>query len=165
MEAAAWGFLGIIVGAFASVATTFVAARNGAALQRSAASLDRAEKQRSFQRDTLLELQDAIHDLMRLISRVFLEERDAFWASGTWGKTLLSDEVNEGQRLAHRRVVILIERVSDDALRADVKQFHEKLWQVSSASSDINAEVMLSDTHTQAMLVLEHIGKTVRAVC
>lgn len=164
MEAAFWGLAGTVVGALASVTTTFVASRNAAALQKAAAILDRAEKQRSFQRETLLELQDALHDLMRLITQGYLEDSAAFRASGTWGKALLSEEVNEGQRLARRRVLILIERVADDPLRNDLKGLNESLTKVSFGSSEFNAEALFNAASTQAMQVMEHIGKVLRAL-
>lgn len=121
MDAALWGLLGTIVGAVASIATTWLSGRSSHTLQQDRGREERAQQASSFQRQTLLELQEAIHDALRLVSQAHIEDREAHRATKEWGKNMLSDEVNEGIRLAQRRVAILVERVSDDDLRAKVK--------------------------------------------
>lgn len=163
MEAAIWGFIGTMVGALASLGTTLVSTRNAFSLQSLTSSLDRAEKHREFQRSTLVELQDAIHDLLRIVTRGLLEDQAAFRKTGTWGENLLSDEVNDGQRLARRRVVILMERVADDALRADVKRLNEALTHASFNSTEADSELLIHAASNQALQVMEHIGTVLRA--
>ena len=57
MEAALWGFLGTIVGAMVSIATSWINSRNETERQRQANSFERLERARAFQRDNLLNLQ------------------------------------------------------------------------------------------------------------
>ena len=84
MESALWGLLGTIAGAAASIATTVIASRNAASLQSTAATLEREEKARAFQRDTLIELQDAVHDELRAVALVYLADDAAYRESRTW---------------------------------------------------------------------------------
>ena len=163
MEAAIWGFVGTLVGALASIGTTLLSSRQASKLQASASSLARAESHRAFQRDTLLELQEALHDLMRLIAQGNIEDRLAFRNTGVWGKQPLTAEVNEGQRLAHRRFAILVQRVADDTLRTDLKALHQSLSGASLASSADQAEFKLRTSSEQATHTLEHIGNALRA--
>jgi hypothetical protein len=74
VDPAAWGVIGTAVGALASIGTTWLTNRNSANLQASAKAAERVETQRAFQRQTLLELQDAFHDAIRLAARVHLED-------------------------------------------------------------------------------------------
>ena len=163
MEAAVWGFIGTIVGALASLGTTLLSTRQASSLQASASSFDRAQKHRAFQRDTLLALQDALHDLMRLVARGHLEDREAFCETGVWGKEPLTPEVNEGQRLARRQFLILVERVANDALRADLKRVNESLGHVSFRCTEIDADAIFNAASEQATPALEQIGNVLRA--
>lgn len=82
MDAAIWGFIGTVVGtvvgASASILTTFINARNSARLQENADTLQRLERAREFQRTNLLELQEALSQHMRLIGRAHLEDVESF---------------------------------------------------------------------------------------
>lgn len=163
MESAVWGFIGTIVGALASIGTTIVSGRNAASMQASASSLERAERHRSFQRNTLIELQDALHDLMRLVAKGHYEDEMAYRETGNWAATRLSEEVNEGQRLAHRHLLILVERVADEALRAELKQLSVSLGEVSLARSQTSANTSLEKALHQGTQVLEHVGEVLRS--
>lgn len=163
MEAAFWGFIGTVIGALASLGGTWLTNRNARTLHVEALKLERDEKQRLFQRDTLIALQDAVHDLLRLIARGHHEDTLAFRESGQWGKAFLSDEVSDGQMLARRRMLILLERVSDDALRTHVKSLNAMLTEVSFATSEKVARQRWDSAAVQGLEILEHIGKALRA--
>ena len=120
MESAAWGFVGTIAGALASIATTWLSALHTARLQDRKAGEERLERSRAFQTETLLELQEAFHDSLRLIAKAYLEDREGYRLTGVWGDSSLSEEVSEGVCLGMRRVKLLSERVSDDSLRLAV---------------------------------------------
>jgi hypothetical protein len=163
MEAALWGFIGTLVGALASIGTTWLSIRQASSLQVSASKLARMEARRVFQRDTLLELQEAVLDLMRLIAQGDSEDRAEHRKTGIWGKQSLTPEVNEGQRLAHRRLTILIQRVADDELRSELKAFHSALSKVTFASSAKEAENSFDTLSVNLTQVLEHLGTDLRA--
>lgn len=162
MESAVWGLIGTLVGAIASIATTWISSRNASFMQNSAAQLEREEQHRSFQRDTCVELQDALLDLLRLSTRAHLEEKKAFAQTGAWGKQELSDEVNVAERLAITRVVILKERVSDDALRSDISSLLERLTRLALARSRSEAADLEGTISLNGPAVMEHIGQVLR---
>ncbi|WP_140805383.1 hypothetical protein [Rhodanobacter glycinis] len=163
MAAALWGFIGTLVGALASIGATWLSNRQASSLQASASMLARIEARRVFQRDTLLELQEAVLDLMRLIAQGDSEDRAAHRKTGVWGKQLLTPEVNEGQRLANRRLTVLVQRVADDALRSELKTFHSALSKITLASSAEESEHAFKTLSGHLTQVMEHLGAELRA--
>tara|TARA_Y100000780_G_C13673711_1_gene413385 strand:- start:287 stop:802 length:516 start_codon:yes stop_codon:yes gene_type:complete len=164
MEAALWGLLGTIVGAAASIATTVIASKNAASLQFAAASHEREEQARAFQRDTLIELQDAVHDELRAITLLYMADEVAYRETGTWGRKMLGEELNNQVRLAGRRTLLLSERISDENLRDHLKCLRSLLTEVQMAREAALAE----STHIAAMSmgisVMEHIGTVLRSL-
>jgi hypothetical protein len=122
MESAVWGLIGTIVGALVSIIKTWISSRSAFNLQNQVSSLEQLEKDRSFQRDTLLELQDALHDVARMSARLYFEDVALYKKSNEWGKSYSSNDVNEGLMLANRRMSILIARVADNQLRSELKE-------------------------------------------
>lgn len=163
MDAAIWGLIGTLVGAFASIATTWIASRTSHQLSREAAREERLERFRAFQRQTLLELQEAIHDSLRMINRAYIEDAEVHRKGGTWRKSRLSDEVDEGVRLAQRKVAILTERVYGDALRAEVKSLMSSAVAVLFSPSQKEAELRINAVTGDAERVLERLGSVLRS--
>jgi len=164
MEAALWGLLGTIAGAAASIATTVLASRNAASLQSAAAALEREEKSRAFQRDTLIELQDAVHDELRAVALVYMADEAAYRETRVWGRRMLGEELNNKVHLAGRRTLLLSERIADDNLRDHLKSLRGLLTEVQMARDAALAE----RTHMAAMdmgtSVMEHIGSVLRSL-
>lgn len=166
MDAAVWGFIGTlagaIVGAGASIVTVVLTSRNAMQLQRESDTLERQERARAFQRDNLLQVQDVLQDALRLMGRAHLEDLREFRRSGTWGKSYLSDEVNEDIRLANRRMSALVERIADDSLRSELKAIHEQISRTLLATSDIEAEKLVNDAAVAANRVMGCLGEVLR---
>jgi hypothetical protein len=74
MESAIWGLIGTVVGALASIGTTWLTTISSSKLQKEKAQEDRLERANAFQRETLLELQEALHDTLRLVSRAYIQD-------------------------------------------------------------------------------------------
>ena len=164
MEAAAWGILGTAVGAAASIATTLLASRNSANLQLEAARLERLEKHRAFQRETLIELQDALHNELRSIALVYQADDIAFHQSGNWGSQLLGEDLNEKAHQTGRRRLLLTERVSDDQLREHIKRVSSLCTQVLLARDKRTAESAFHSLATEGNSAMERIGKVLRSL-
>lgn len=164
MEAALWGLLGTIAGAAASIATTVIASRNAASLQSMAAATEREEKARAFQRETLIELQDALHDELRAVALVYMTDEAAYQESGTWGKKMLGEELNNRVHLAGRRTLLLSERVADDDLRGHIKSLRGRLTEVQMARDVAVAECAHAAAMDMGISVMEHIGQVLRSL-
>ncbi len=162
MESAVWGLIGTIVGALASIGTSWIAARTSSNLQKRSNVLERLENARAFQRESLIALQDALNDCLRMTSRAHFEDKVSFAQSGKWGSGLLSEEVNEGILLTRRRVFILIERIANDNLRAELKALMGVSSELIASQNGTQAEalfVRMTDTGNKA---LENLGSVLR---
>jgi hypothetical protein len=82
-----------------------------------------SDQRRNFQRQTLLELQEAVQDLTRATGAMHHHDDMAFRRTGEWQRELLAEPLNEQLLLANRRVMLLAVRVRDDSLRATVQRF------------------------------------------
>lgn len=163
MDAAIWGLLGTVVGALASIGTAWLAAHTASQRETEKLRVEQLERSNAFQRQTLIDLQDAIHDSMRLVHRGFLEDKHSQSQGGAWGKALLPETLDENLRIASRRVAILVERVSNDTLREQLKQLMQVSTQVLLAVSEQEASSKLEKLGTNATQVLEVVGATLRA--
>ncbi len=163
MDSAIWGLAGTIVGALASMGTTWLASRSAFTLQNERDRVERAERANAFQRQTLLDLQDAIHDALRLVHRAHIEDLKAHRANKEWGRSMLSEEVNEGVRVANRRVSILVERVADDGLRTEVRRLMGAATDVLFSGSEEASRENLEHASSEATRLLERVGAVLRS--
>ncbi|OQW73326.1 MAG: hypothetical protein BVN35_12575 [Proteobacteria bacterium ST_bin11] len=161
-SSALWGLFGTVVGASASIAAAWLAARSSHNLEIVKSQGERIEQARAFQRQTLLELQEAVHDVLRLICHIHHEDLLAHRAGQEWGKIMLPDEMSEGARLAFRRVSIVVERVADDHLREIVKHLMGGATQALLAKSELEASSQLDMTMQQSELIFQEIGTVLR---
>ncbi len=164
MDAAGWGLIGTLVGAGASIATTFLSNRHSAALHASSSREERLERGRAFQRQTLLELQDAFHDAIRLIALTQLEDIRAFHSSGSWARQRLPDDLAENLRTANRRVMLLVERVADDSVRTSVKGVMNRANSVAYAASKEESIAVFDTATFESVTAIELIGEKLRGL-
>ncbi|OIR19477.1 hypothetical protein GALL_03580 [mine drainage metagenome] len=164
MDAALWGFLGTIIGAGASIATSWISNRHELMRQKQSDSLVRVERARAFQRDNLLELQQTVQDAMRFSARIMHEDSMAFKQSGKWGTTLLGEEVSEGSRAANARLMALTVRVADDEVRDAINNLRNMLTSCQLAKSKEHADIVHKDIAEAYPLLMERIGKTLRSL-
>ncbi len=164
MDAVVWGFIGTIVGALSSIGTTWISSFHAVSLQKQAVLLERLEHGRAFQRQNLLEIQEALHDSLRMVARAHMEDLASHAKGCEWGKSLLSEEVNEGIRVTGRKLAILIERVADDTLRDDLKAAASASSAVLRLGSRAGAERAFSTTGDTANHAMEHLGRVLRTL-
>src|SRR5262245_46466607 len=75
------------------------------------------ERRTSFQHQNVLDLQEAVNQLMHTTSVINLQDSAAFRETGQWHKQALGDELTENHRLASARATMLAVRVRDDSVR------------------------------------------------
>lgn len=163
MDSAIWGLIGTLVGALASIGTTWLASKSNINLQIITKTHERAERSRSFQRDTLLDLQDAIHDALRLTTQGYILDRDAHLAGAEWGSNMLNDPLDENLRLVQRRVAILNERHSDDELRGTIKALMSLASKTLLSKNAADAKSCMQECYSAGNVALEAVGATLRS--
>jgi hypothetical protein len=137
MDAAAWGFFGVVVGSLITLGAELIRARY-AATPDSRSSRRLAERDR-FQRATLVELQAALESFARTALAIG-EARDAeASAAGAWqpmGERTLTPELTEANRKANMAVTSLSALVFDEEVRRlcqEVLASAAQIWLAQSA--------------------------------
>lgn len=162
MEPAIWGFVGTLIGAAASIITTVIISGNQVQLQKENNSLERQERARVFQRENLLKIQDTLQDALRFHGQAYLEFLKAYRKDGKWRKVYLPDELDENIRLTNSRLLVLVERVSNDSLRSKLKTVQSNLTAFSLSKSEDEAREKLHQISKDAEQVMEELGKVLR---
>jgi hypothetical protein len=111
----------LLVGYVTKASTDWLQHRSTAERERQAREAARrdqlAERRAAFQRQTLLDLQEAIMQLVRTAGAMHYEDVMAFRTTGKWQKQLIGEELAEKSRLANARTSMLAVRVRDDSAR------------------------------------------------
>jgi hypothetical protein len=107
------------------------------------------ERRNTFQRQTLLELQGALLELVRTTSSINHVDVMASRKAGHWQKGLVPDDLNEEHRLANAQTTVLSVRVRDQAVRDlvdEVKQNGVGTLFASSEPASTQLLKQMSDT-------------------
>jgi hypothetical protein len=81
------------------------------------------ERRTTFQRQNLLDLQEALLQLARTTGQMQIYDIKAYRNTGTWQKNLYPPELDEANRVANTRTSMLGVRVRDNAVRDLLEQF------------------------------------------
>lgn len=163
MGTAVWGLIGTVVGAIASIGAAWLAAHSTSGREFAKLQADRTDRAHAFQRQNLIDLQDALHDYMRLLYLAHLHDKAAYSVGAAWGTILLEDGLDAELRIANRRVSILIERISSDALRAGVKKLMGSATRVLLAKSEEASSLGIQQIGLCAIELFERLGSTLRS--
>ena len=115
---------GVIIGSVLSIAagavTEIIRGNREATLDREKRRDDRRLSETTFQRQTLLDLQEALLEWARVNGMHEHADRVAFKQTGVWGKNLVGPESSEREMDANRRLALLRSRIRDDGLRSRI---------------------------------------------
>ncbi len=167
MDSATWGFIGTIVGAVVGAATslltTLINSRHAVRLQEKMDILKKSERSREFQMNNLLELQDSLSQHMRLVGRAHIEDLESY-KKGRNGErsNLLSEELNQELALSNRKLYILTERITDDELRSNLKELHQKMNKILFAKSETESRDTLQTAVTNYEQFMAQLGIVLR---
>lgn len=156
------GFFGALVGAGASIATTFLTNRHAVNLQSSADAIERQEKARAFQRETLLACQEAVRASARLTGRAYYEEVMALHNGTPWKKHIFGEPLNTDLAATKGTFGMLVERIADNELRDELKAVSKLMTDVQFAASKQEAEMALYLAMTRTEKVTELLGTVLR---
>lgn len=114
---AVWGLLGTVVGALASVGTTWITNTHASKIESQKAKDARAEVFRAFQRQTLLDLQESLVSLVSKVTDVYrCELALSETGEGAWGAARVIEETKAIMQ-EFRQAMKYATRVADEALR------------------------------------------------
>jgi hypothetical protein len=158
-----WGFVGVLAGGLITGIVTIraesIRADKVAALDSAKRQDDRQLKRDDIQRQTLLDLQEAVGAWMRVQMQIEHADVIAIRETGRFGRH--GDELGAAQLSSTQRLVYLTERVKDDALRERLNNL--RTLGMPFAPKD-EAEVVAASRRltTAGAATMEHLGSVLR---
>lgn len=160
---AVWGLLGAVVGALASVGTTWITNAHAAKLESQRAREVRAEIARAFQRQTLVDLQDALNTLARIALEHHRYDLSQLQEGAPWGESAPSMEMVDSLVDSFREVGKLSERVAHEPLRVAVLVYRDMLTDTLSADSLEVANAMREKVREKFAEITVLLGEYLRS--
>ena len=120
------------------------------------------ERRNTFQRETLLALQETSMDLARMAGQMHHLDTMAFRQTGKWQEQLFSEELAEGHRAAMARANLLAVRVRDDQVRQLVSDFRSCVARAGVCGSQAEGDAVLRATNEVVATLNERIGQILR---
>ncbi|ENM3807642.1 hypothetical protein V7T16_15665 [Vibrio metoecus] len=162
MEAVTWGFIGTIIGALASIATTAITSWSSHALSNKAKEHERQEFTNNFQRETILELQAELLEYFRSCGQIYRSDKINFENTGQWGIPI-SEELNVQNRDLNAKTAILIQRVANDELRASLQVLKDNCTKCLLAKDELEATAYYSSASDDYTNTCELMGRVLRS--
>lgn len=166
MDESTWGFIGVlagaIVGASASIVTTILTSNNAVRLQQNTDSQEQIERARTFQRETLLAVQNSLNDALHLMMKIYLADLGANDKGAVWRKSHIDKDIDERNRVINSNLAVLTERIADDSLREELNRLRYNIAKASLAASREEAEAVVTNTFDQAEPFIKHLGIVLR---
>jgi hypothetical protein len=132
---------------------------------REVARRDKLNEHRTdFQRQTLLDLQEALLNLTRTAGATHHEDIMAHRRTGEWQKQRIGEELNENVCLAMVRTAILGVRVHDDLVREMVQQCRDYASTVSISPSPNDSEVAMAAMGSTLEELNQRVGELLRKI-
>jgi len=123
------------------------------------------EHRNDFQRECLLQLQEAMFELGRATTLLHMHDMRHYARTGEWQLGFYPDEMSEKDRGANQRTAMLVVRVRDDKVRKLVQEFKEIAGRVTTFSESKDGSEtemrLLYDKHEE---LNPHIGKLLRTM-
>ena len=90
------------------------------------------ERLATFQRQTLLDLQEVAQQLARSVVEIYRHDQKSYHDTGKWRGELIPDELDERCRQAQARTSMLGSRVRDESVRELVEQLKDHATAMNS---------------------------------
>jgi hypothetical protein len=122
------------------------------------------ERRVTFQRQTLLDLQEVLQQLARAVGSAHHEDVLSHRATGVWGKAPLSQEVDQSEFHAQTRTNMLAVRVRDDQVRDMALKLKAIATAVALARSKTDSDRALAQMIGVFAEVNQRIGELLRTL-
>ena len=122
------------------------------------------ERHVTFQRQTLLDLQDALNDLARATAALHVENEKIYHQTGDWNMQDHTEAASENSRVAFRRMSTFRVRVRDDSVRELALKFGNLSSEVTTGNDRSMSFAALSGAFRVAEGLNECIGQSLRKI-
>ncbi len=166
VDAAVWGFVGVVIGGLitglVSIRLEGIRADKAAALDSAKRQDDRRLGRDNFQRETLLDLQDAANALQRALFLIHMHDVRTSKATGTWGGTPVGEEIAEAENQAHLKIATMRSRIADDEIRALCETLIKAAGTIISTTDEAEADHALHASMQTTTRIQELTGERIR---
>jgi hypothetical protein len=163
VDAAVWGFVGVVVGSLITLGAELIRARYEAGPD-SRSTRRRAERDR-FQRSTLVELQGALESFAATALAIGAARHAEASAAGGWrpfSETTLTPELTEANRKSNMAIASLSALVLDDEVRQLCREVLASSAQIWLAQSPDEADRGVAATINAATAAATRCGDVFR---
>ncbi|MBA0284505.1 hypothetical protein [Stenotrophomonas maltophilia] len=122
MESAVWGFIGTIVGALASIGTSWITTRSATYAQREKIQLEWRVRQREFQIKAVTELQEILGEFVRVTGKIRHIDEMRERAGHTGGVLPIGEDLSDAFSQHLRRINVLLARIDDARAQASIQE-------------------------------------------
>ena len=158
--------VGVLLGFAASTIAEYLRDRRTSKREREAREAARkvqvAERRISFQRDTLLNLQEAVAEEARSAGLISLADEMEYRKTGKWQGQLLPEGLAEKARNNTVRTLMLTERVRDKEIRDLTKVFRSYVNQVGNCCSFEDEQIAIQKMGNAIPALQGRIGLVLR---
>jgi hypothetical protein len=123
-----------------------------------------AERRTDFQRQTLLDLQEAVMDVARTTGAMHHHDQMGYRNTGQWQRALYPADLDAAAAAAMRHTSILMVRVRDVFVRELVRRFREHSARVTTRASKEVSESELAEMATVFEELQHRIGELLRQI-
>ncbi|EJR3610095.1 hypothetical protein QO230_21770 [Vibrio vulnificus] len=162
MDPLIWAFIGTIIGAVTSIATTVITSSASSKQALNTRKLERQERALDFQRENILMLQTELQEYVRNCSRIYYHDKLNFETSGKWGANI-PPELDEQNRILSGKVAILIHRVEHDQLREMLTSLKSQIAHCVMSRSQDDAKSSFHSYIEQYEIVSKKLGEVLRS--
>lgn len=120
------------------------------------------ERRTIFQRQTLLDLQDAVMKLIRTTGQMNLQDKMAFRETGEWQKQLYGADLGDRAHAANVHTLMLGVRVRDEAVRRLLDVVRRESISATLCRSSADAERAMLTMGEASRKLNERIGEILR---
>ena len=158
----------LLLGYAVKVATDWVQHRRTLERERDARQAQRrdllSERRSDFQRQTLLDLQEAVMDVARTTGAMHHEDQMAYHNTRNWGRQLYAPDLDERNSAAMRRTSMLAVRVRDESVRDLVQRFKSHSANATTRRSREESESEMAEMATVFENLNYRIGEILRRI-
>jgi hypothetical protein len=120
------------------------------------------ERRKDFQRQTLLDLQEAVMELIRTAGEMHYQDLMASRKAGKWVSQPVTDELNERARIVQARTTLLSVRVRDDSVRGFVDELKGHASSLVVSKSQAESEATFANINPIFQKLNERVGQLLR---
>jgi hypothetical protein len=165
----------VVVGYAGSLATEAYRGRRQSARDRERRADERSDvralreqeildRRTQFQRETLLELQEVVHQLGRTYGQEHHQDTMTARTAGKWDPRQLPERISDKNFEAQQRSSILVARVGDDLVRDAVQEMNEAGGRLTFAGSQAESDELMMRSLRAFDRANSRIGELLRDV-